>query len=190
MSDVPVTGDSLCNNEVFIVDTGPVVYQWDGETAGIFLKNKANWYLKMLKDERQGKFKLTILQHDDDDADFWNILGGRPSSIRDIDDSEGWIPILYRVFVTKKGRLHIKKVASGVGQVLPSHLNTKGVYIYDLGFEISLWEGKQAFKGLREVAAQRATEQFKRDFNKPNVLVTRVKEGGLNPVFNAFIGGM
>ena len=38
MSAVPVSGDSLCNNEVFIVDTGPVVYQWDGETAGIFLK--------------------------------------------------------------------------------------------------------------------------------------------------------
>jgi hypothetical protein len=40
MSAVPVSGDSLCNNEVFIVDTGPIVYQWDGETAGIFLKNK------------------------------------------------------------------------------------------------------------------------------------------------------
>lgn len=40
MSNVPVCGDSLCNNEVFILDMGPVVYQWDGETAGIFLKNK------------------------------------------------------------------------------------------------------------------------------------------------------
>lgn len=40
MSAVPVVGDSLCNNEVFILDTGPNVYQWDGETAGIFLKNK------------------------------------------------------------------------------------------------------------------------------------------------------
>jgi hypothetical protein len=60
--------------------------------------------------------------------------------------------------VTKKGRLHFKEVARGVGQVLPSHLSTKGVYIYDLGFEISLWEGKQCFKGLREVAAQRAPD--------------------------------
>jgi hypothetical protein len=40
MSAVPITGDSLCNSEVFILDTGPNVYQWDGETAGIFLKNK------------------------------------------------------------------------------------------------------------------------------------------------------
>jgi len=69
-------------------------------------------------------------------------------------------------------------------------LSTKGVYLYDLGFEISLWEGKQAFKGLRELAISKAADQFKREFSKGNVLVTRVKEGGLNPVFNAFIGGM
>jgi hypothetical protein len=39
---------------------------------------------------------LNILEHDDNDAEFWNILGGKPDSIREIDDSEGWIPTLYR----------------------------------------------------------------------------------------------
>lgn len=190
MSNVPVCGESLCNNEVFILDMGPIVYQWDGETAGIFLKNKANWYLKMLKDERQGKFKLTILQHDDNDDAFYEALGGKPDSIREIDDSIGWSPILYRVTATKKGNLHFKEVASGVGQVLPTHLKTRGVFLYDLGFEISLWEGKQAFKGLRELAIEKAGDLFKKEYNKGDVLVTRVKEGGLNPVFNAFIGGM
>jgi hypothetical protein len=62
------------------------------------------------------------------------------------------------VYATKKGRLHFKEVAFGVGQVLPSHLNTKGVFVYDLGFEVSLWEGKLAFKGLRELAGQRALD--------------------------------
>jgi len=190
MSNVPVSPDSLCNSEVFILDTGPIVYQWDGETAGIFLKNKANWYLKMLKDERQGKFKLSLLQYNDDDDQFFQILGGKPTNIRDVDDSEGWVPILYRITVTKKGRIHFKEVASGVGQVLPSHLSTKGVYLYDLGFELSLWEGKQAFKGLRDFAVARAADQFKQQYSKGDILVTRVKEGGLNPVFNAFIGGM
>lgn len=50
----------------------------------------------MLKDERQGKFKLTILQHDDNDDAFYEALGGKPDSIREIDDSIGWSPILYR----------------------------------------------------------------------------------------------
>jgi len=190
LSNATVSPDSLCNNEVFILDTGPIVYQWDGETAGIFLKNKANWYLKMLKDERQGKFKLTLLRHDDNDENFYELLGGKPQSIKPIDDNEGWVPILYRVTATKKGRLHFHEVASGVGQVLPTHLNTKGVFLYDLGFEISIWEGKQAFKGLRELAMNKAADQYKKQHEKGEVLVTRVKEGGLNPVFNAFIGGM
>jgi len=191
MSNVTAEADSLCNNEVFILDTGPVVYQWDGETAGIFLKNKANWYLKMLRDERQGKFKLILLQHDETNDDFYNILGGKPQQLRAVDENEGWSPILYRVTMTKKGKLKFTEVASGVGNVLPTHLVTKGVFLYDLGFEIALWEGKQAFKGVRDHIMLHGTETYKSQFDRsPDILETRFKEGGLNPVFNAFIGGM
>jgi len=190
MSDCILDCSSLCNNEVFILDTGPIVYQWDGETAGIFLKNKANWYLKMLKDERQGKFKPIILQHDEENEEFYNLLGGK-CPIKDVDDIAGWVPILYRLTATKKGNIHFKVSASGVGEVLPKHLLTKGVYLYDLGFEIILWEGKMAFKGLRDLIMFKGADEYKRIYNRPsNILVTRVKEGGLNPVFNAFIGGM
>jgi len=191
MTEVVLAPSSLCLSEVFLLDTGPIVYQWDGSTAGTFLKNKANWYLKMLRDERQGKFQTVLMNWDEENDQFFEILGGKPDNIPETNDELGHIPRLYRVTITVKGNLHFKEVGSGVGTVHKELLATKGVFLYDLGFEIILWEGKQAFKGLRDMAIQHSAPEFKSKFDKnPNTLVTRVKEGGLNPVFNAFIGGM
>lgn len=103
----------LCSRHfvLTLLDTGPIVYQWDGSTAGTFLKNKANWYLKMLRDERQGKFETVImgkknlqivlflflfLDWNDDNPTFYELLGGKPDSFAETNETPGWVPVLYR----------------------------------------------------------------------------------------------
>jgi len=145
----------------------------------------------MLRDERQGKFKTINLNWDDEDAEFYELLGGKPINLLETNDTPGWIPILYRVTVGKKGVCHFKEVGSGVGTVHKELLSPKGVFLYDLGFEMILWEGKQCFRGARDFVMKNGADEYKTKFKRNQTcLVTRVKEGGLNPVFNAFIGGM
>ncbi len=60
VSLVPLSGASLNSSEVFILDLEHKVFQWNGATAGIFLKNKASTLIRAIDDERASKVEIHV----------------------------------------------------------------------------------------------------------------------------------
>jgi len=59
-TSVPVTRDSLNNGDVFVLDKGLNIYQWNGNKANGVEKYKAMEFTSSLKSERFGKPKVVV----------------------------------------------------------------------------------------------------------------------------------
>jgi gelsolin len=59
VSQVPASKSSLNSGDVYILDMGLKIYQWNGSGASVFEKNKAMEFLNNLKSERVGKAVVT-----------------------------------------------------------------------------------------------------------------------------------
>lgn len=60
--EVPKTYKSLNAGDVFILDAGLNIYQWNGSTANVWEKNKAQQIISGLVSDRSGKPKHTVLR--------------------------------------------------------------------------------------------------------------------------------
>jgi hypothetical protein len=60
VSLVPLSGASLNSAEVFILDLEHKVFQWNGASSGIFLKNKASTLIRAIDDERASKVEIHV----------------------------------------------------------------------------------------------------------------------------------
>jgi len=80
------------------------------------------------------------------------------------------------------GMLTFTEVASG--KLSKSMLDSNDVFVCDTGAEIFSWIGKGASRQERDGALQYAQEYLNR-YNRPAFLpITRILEGGENPVFD------
>ncbi|KNC71057.1 hypothetical protein SARC_16408, partial [Sphaeroforma arctica JP610] len=57
---VPVELDSLNDGDVFILDKGLEIFQWNGTSAGIFEKRRAMEVSEFLKQQRHGKAEFQV----------------------------------------------------------------------------------------------------------------------------------
>jgi gelsolin len=74
---VPLARAALNSGDVFILDNGLNIYQWNGSKSGGAEKNRASQLARALDDERGGKPKVTVFNQGDKDAkEFWALLEG------------------------------------------------------------------------------------------------------------------
>jgi len=146
IKDVTLNRSSLNHGDCFILDTGTVIYVWEGAEASPLEKVAANEAAENIEGQRDGKAKAT---HDVDDG-FWEHLGGEgdiaPASaatdkIPDRDPGEG---VLYALSDTT-GSLQTKEVARG--DLGAGMLDTNNVMMLDTDAEIFLWVGAGASPG-------------------------------------------
>jgi hypothetical protein len=72
-----------CSGDVFILDLGLTLFQWNGKDSNKFERVKALELITKIKnDERGGKAKLVFLDSDSKDADFWKALPGGIDSVK------------------------------------------------------------------------------------------------------------
>jgi gelsolin len=180
VTEVKLEVKSLNNGDVFVLDQGLEIYQWNGKSAGIFEKRKANEIIQNLKKERNGKPTSVVLDDLEDNAKFWAHFGGKPSAgaipAATSDDIKVEKCKLLFELSDKTGKLVMNKV--GEGAVKKSQLNTNEVFILDIGHTIYSWIGKGASKEERAKGITFATDYLKglsaRNQGTP---ITRVLEG-------------
>lgn len=61
ISEVPLHFDSLNNGDVFVLDTGDKIYQWQGQKSQGVEKAKAAEFIAQLISERDGKGETVIV---------------------------------------------------------------------------------------------------------------------------------
>ena len=195
VTEVPLSCDSLNSGDVFVLDAGLKLYQWQGAKCSGPERAKAAALMQAIDDERGGKpVKIQISETDKDSesdvAEFFKLLGGKKAikAADDLDDKweEGFPPELYRLS-DAKGKLTI--TAEGKGIIPKSKLDTNDVFILDVGNEVFVWVGKKASAQEKQMAMASA-QKFLAERNRPALLpISRILEGGENEVFITYLSG-
>jgi gelsolin len=179
VSEVDLSWKSLNDGDVFLLDAGVHIWQWNGKTAGIFEKRKANEIIQNLKKERNGKPVSAVIDDLEDSKDFWDKLGGKPSkgqiaAATSDDIKEKPSKKLYEVS-DKTGELKITPISDGSAK--KKDLKTEEVYILDIGHSVYAWVGKGASKEERANGIKVATEFLKKSGRPLHISIIRVLEG-------------
>jgi gelsolin len=187
--EVPCTGQSLNEGDVFVLDAGLTLYQWTGKKASQAEKTRAAQLCRQLDSERKGLPKVVNIEQNDKDPneDFWALLGGRCEIAADAGGDDDWETkedkILYQLS-DAGGKLEFNKIAEA-NRVTRDKLDTRDVFVLDIGMEIFVWIGKGASDGEKKEAAV-VGSKYLRDNKRPNFLpITRIHEGSENPIFEA-----
>jgi len=88
---VYMQADSINEGDVFILDNNDKIYVWPGEHCNVNEKMKAlEFTTNLRKFERHCHADIIFPREDPQvDADFWNLLGGKPAKINaPVPDSE------------------------------------------------------------------------------------------------------
>lgn len=192
ITEVPIKVESLNEGDVFILDAGLKLYQWQGKKAGKNEKARAGQLARAIDDERKGQPTIEVFtQGDKDDDEFWAYFGGRPDKIpEDSGDDEEWEKKsekrLYHLS-DASGKMEFKLVAEK--DVKKSMLNSDDVFIFDIGNEVFAWVGKGASDNEKKMALHYAQEYLK-IHNRPSFLpISKILDGGENEVFNSSFDG-
>jgi len=175
--------ESLTSHDSFILDTGLIIYLFHGDKASNWEKRTASFEVEDIKGKRHGKVQQThiidgIDEKNDDAADFWKFLGGKPDSLPEEvkKDDENSVTVLRMLKVSdESGSMEVTKVTEG--HVDLEKLESGDVFICDFGLTLYIWIGKEANKAEKQKAMIHAV-QYLEDAGRPaNIPVCRVLEG-------------
>jgi gelsolin len=178
VTQVPLKSDSLNDGDVFILDAGLKLWQWNGSKCAIAEKRKAQEVLNGLKEERNGKPKSKIIDSTEDDSEFWDHLGGKGAIHPEIPD-EKVEPAQKTIWCLSdsSGKLQVSEIASGKGNIKKSCLKSEDVFFVDNGHTIYVWIGSGTTKNEKSMAIQYATDFLKAAGRPLSTPILRVLEG-------------
>jgi len=178
VTEVDLSHKSLNDGDVFLLDAGMNIYQWNGRTAGIYEKRKANETIQALKAVRNGKPKSVVIDALEDNEEFWKLLGGKPASVAPATPDDVKVDAKSKVMFElsdKTGELKMTKVSEGSAP--RARLDAKEVFIVDLGTIVYAWIGREASPAERAKGIQYATDYLKSNHRPLNIPVIRVLQG-------------
>lgn len=178
---------SLNDGDVFLLDAGLKLYQWNGTRSNPNERRKCNQVVETIKAERN-KSESVILDGLEDNEEFWNYFGGKPEKVAEpTEDIEVESQDTLWKLSDAKGKLSLDLVAEGV--MSQSLLNNSDVYIYDVGYQIYVWIGKQASKEEKKGAMLYAMSYIKQQGLPVHTPIIRIVEGCICPEFDRHFDG-
>jgi len=181
VQQVALAASSLNQGDVFILDLGLTLFQWNGSSANRYEKAKGLEFITKVNDEERGrKAKVVFLEHNEDDATFWNALGGK-GRIKGADEvpSDDEVKDAVTQLFTSSGDL----VAQGA--LDRSALQSDQVFLVDSGTQVFVWIGKATSKEARAQGMTLATAYLAKHGRPSWTPLTRVAESGEPPAFKA-----
>lgn len=190
VTEVALSTKSLNSGDVFILDGGVEVIQWNGSSAGVGEKSKAASLVQAIEGERNGKSKGRVLDEGDDDAAFWKALGGKgpiasaAAGGSDLEaDSIALVEKTLLRLSDATGAFKLTEVAKGK-KIKKGALDSNDVFILDAGQEVIAWVGAKASAGEKKKALQFAQDYVLKKNKNPATPVSRVLEGGENDLWH------
>jgi gelsolin len=182
--EVPLSRARVVSGDVFILDLGLQLYQWNGSSCNPSERVKAMQFMEELKSERLGKAQFEVLDEDGTSPthEFYSALKDEdiPDEIYD-DDKE--IKVLYRVS-DASGKLSMEKVKEQ--SVNARDLISEDVFLLDVGKCCFVWVGKGASPAERMNGFAYAQKHLQTT-KHPLANVVVIKEGQQCKEFQAAI---
>ncbi|XP_052780681.1 gelsolin-like protein 2 [Mya arenaria] len=144
VQEIPRNKSLLDNTDVYILDLGLKLIQWNGTGANKEEKMKALMYLKELQGERGGKCTTETLDEDpvEDQDEFYGALDEeRPSVDEEEKGAQDMVKELYRLSdASGKMTMALEKKGSDVTK---KALDSKDVFILDTKDSVFVWIGSK-----------------------------------------------
>lgn len=190
IEEMDIKMGSLNSGDVFILDNGLDIYQWQGKKAGMNERARAGQYCRSLDDQRKGKPEVHVCRQGDDDEiekKFFSFFADAGAEIsEDSGDDMAWekssTKSLYQLS-DSSGNLEFKEVATG--SVKKSMLNDDDVFIFDIGNEVFAWVGNGASAAEKKGALNYASAYLKKMGKNEKLPITRLFANADNEVFNS-----
>lgn len=187
VSEVPSELNSLNDGDVFLLDMGTKVIQWNGISSGKFEKQKAIEVLTAIRDDRNGRVQVVVMDSkptQEKNPDFWTALGqaggAAPAKVNapvpDEDKKQVFPRRLFKLS-DSSGNLEMTLVGEGKGKVLKSKLDSTDVFILDMSDVVYVWIGKNASKQERSQGIIRGVQYLKEQGRPLDTNVLRVTQG-------------
>jgi len=184
-NQVPLSHNSLNSSDVFILDLGLRIIQWNGSKSNGAERNKAASLARAIDDERKGLATVEVIAEGEDAPDFWAALGGEGPIALDAPPSglpHAKEAALFRLS-DASGSLQFAEV--GRGKLGRNLLHSADAFILDTGSEIFAWIGRGASDNEKRSAIQFAQTYLNTSGSLPQTTITRILEGGENEIFEA-----
>ncbi|XP_062619979.1 gelsolin-like protein 2 isoform X1 [Saccostrea cucullata] len=176
VKQVPRSASRLDSGDVFILDLGLTIYQWNGKGSNKDERINAMQYLIALKDERRGKAKSEVLEEEglSKSHEFYHALteDDVPGEAENTKPKDLTVE-LFRLS-DASGNLTFKVEKSG--SVSTSDLDSKDVFIVDTKKAVYVWIGLETSVAERKNAMTYAHKYLQKT-DHPLLSVTCLSEG-------------
>jgi gelsolin len=148
VSQVPLSFASLNDGDVFILDLGHKIFQFNGGESQGMEKHKAAEVVAHLKDTRGFHIDLIVIDNDsplDSEPEFWTLIGARGTIAPPEDDEHMSKKSDFKLFrlSDRTGALNFEFVAEGAA-ISIDMFDSNDVFLLDEGYCIYVWVGSGA----------------------------------------------
>ncbi|GAB0492402.1 hypothetical protein MMPV_003664 [Pyropia vietnamensis] len=119
VKQVPMTVASLNHADVFILDAGLQLFQFNGRGSGPFERRRASEVLEAIKTERDGEAEDTVIDGDEVDGadDWWAALGDKGDIAEEAPEGAHGAPVVDPDEVASSGSKKLFKVSDSTGEL-------------------------------------------------------------------------
>ncbi|XP_032360262.1 villin-1 isoform X2 [Etheostoma spectabile] len=193
-TEVEMSWNSFNNGDIFLLDMGKAIVQWNGPQSNRREKLKAVLLAQDIRDrERGGRAQIGLVEGSDEQASpelmkvLMAVLGPRTGQLKEAipdeepDHVQNTNVRLYHVF-ENSGNLVVQEVATQ--PLTQDLLHSSDCYIVDQrGSNVMVWKGKQSSKEERQEALNRAVGYIKAKNYPSSTSVDVMSEGGESAMF-------
>jgi len=192
VQQVDASHKSLNSGDVFVLDKGLKIFQFNGKKAGAMEKQKGAALLRALVSERKGLPKTIVVDEGEkgsDAAEFWAALGGEGpiksaeegGSDKEAEIANAKIRKLFNLS-DESGKVVFTLVAEG-NAIKRNQLKSADAFVFDAGHQVYAWVGKGASANEKRLAMLYA-QNYLKDYKRPIWLpISRIIEGSENESF-------
>ncbi|KAI4899083.1 hypothetical protein NFI96_022006 [Prochilodus magdalenae] len=192
--EVEMSWKSFNLGDVFLLDVGKTIIQWNGPESNRQERLKGMLLAKDIRDrERGGRAEIGVVEGDAEKASpllmeaLMAILGERPAKLPsatpdDIADREQMAKVTLYHVSDADGEMMVREVATR--PLVKDLLNHDDCYILDQGgVKLFVWKGKRANKNEKQAAMSRALEFIKMKGYPQSTNVEAVNDGAESALF-------
>lgn len=180
VNEIGLKRGNLNSEDVFVVDCGLRIYQFNGETANKDEKFRATQYVNQMRSERMGKPRLDILEEKSISPKHPMYKRLPDGASKEKGDSAENQAEMLKVTDSTGHRTSIKEICKGLDK---SKLDSSDVIVCSSPSQLFVWIGKGASIDERRNCLAYA-HSYLTEVNNPYVPVTVLKEGEETKEFN------
>ncbi|CAA2955976.1 villin-4-like [Olea europaea subsp. europaea] len=180
VKEVPFVRSSLNHDDIFILDTKPKIFQFNGSNSTIQERAKALEVVQYIKDTYHGgKCEIAAIEDgklmaDADTGEFWGLFGGFAPLPRKTatNGTEFTDTVPSKLLCVEKGQMQPVEADSLTRKLL----DTYKCYILDCGAEVFVWTGRNTSLDQRKIASE-AADELLATADRPKARIIRLIEG-------------